>query len=132
VTTGISQGIGLTGTDFTSSLARGFIRGGGVVTQRIRMAVYNEGKLDYAAIAADAFGNALGYSLTEQIGAHRVLTKDEQEDLRDSAMARSMGLPASRGGHAPVLSRTTASAQAISAENFHPQSSAKKFVMLKY
>jgi A nuclease of the HNH/ENDO VII superfamily with conserved LHH len=31
-----------------------------------------------------------------------VLTKDEQEDLRDSAMARSMGLAASPGGHAPV------------------------------
>jgi hypothetical protein len=62
VTAGISQGIGLTGTDFTSSLARGFL--GGVVTQRIRMAVYNEGKLDYAAIAADAFGNGInGVSL---------------------------------------------------------------------
>jgi hypothetical protein len=31
-----------------------------------------------------------------------VLTKDEQEDLRDSAMARSMGLAASPGGNAPV------------------------------
>jgi hypothetical protein len=35
----------------------------GVVSQRIRMAVYNQGKLDYASIAADAFGNAVGQSL---------------------------------------------------------------------
>jgi hypothetical protein len=65
LTRGISEGIGLSGTDFTSSLARGFI--GGVVSQRIRMAVYNEGKLDYAAIAADAFGNALGNSITDTL-----------------------------------------------------------------
>lgn len=32
----------------------------GIVTQRVRMAVYNKGKMDYSSIAADAFGNALG------------------------------------------------------------------------
>jgi hypothetical protein len=38
----------------------------GVVSQRIRMAVYNQGKLDYASIAADAFGNALGESIVRE------------------------------------------------------------------
>ena len=38
----------------------------GVVRQSIRMAIYSQGKLDYAAIAADAFGNALGESIVAQ------------------------------------------------------------------
>jgi hypothetical protein len=33
------------------------------------MAVYNKGKLDYAAIAADAFGNAVGESVARSSGA---------------------------------------------------------------
>jgi hypothetical protein len=48
---------------FGKNVAAGFVRG--VVTQRIRMAVYNKGKLDYGSIAADAFGNALGASIVD-------------------------------------------------------------------
>jgi hypothetical protein len=71
---------GLTGSDafkgaagalglnsFGQSLVAGFVSG--VITQRIRMAVYNKGKLDYASIGADAFGNALGDSIVAQAGA---------------------------------------------------------------
>jgi len=37
----------------------------GVLQQGIRMAVYGKGKLDFASIAADAFGSALGNGLME-------------------------------------------------------------------
>jgi YD repeat-containing protein len=37
----------------------------GVVSQRVRMAVYSKGKIDYASIAADAFGNALGDGIVD-------------------------------------------------------------------
>jgi hypothetical protein len=42
-------------------LVRNFLTG--TTTQIIRMAVYGQGKLDFASIAADAFGNAIGDSM---------------------------------------------------------------------
>jgi YD repeat-containing protein len=55
------------GGGFVGDLADRFTRG--VVTQRVRMAVYNKGKLDYGAIAADAFGNALGDSIVANMSS---------------------------------------------------------------
>ncbi|PTT84671.1 hypothetical protein DBR42_14860 [Pelomonas sp. HMWF004] len=45
--------------------ADGIVRG--IVSQSVRMLVTRQGKMDYASIAADAFGNAIGESLAEPI-----------------------------------------------------------------
>lgn len=45
--------------------ADGIVRG--VVSQSVRMVVTRSGKLDFASIAADAFGNALGESLVAEL-----------------------------------------------------------------
>jgi hypothetical protein len=39
----------------------------GTSTQLVRMAVYGQGKLDFASLAADAFGNALGEAVADQM-----------------------------------------------------------------
>jgi hypothetical protein len=39
----------------------------GTTTQIIRMAVYGQGKLDFASLAADAFGNALGDAVVQSV-----------------------------------------------------------------
>jgi hypothetical protein len=41
----------------------------GVVSQRVRMAITRSGKMDYASIAADAFGNALGQGVVDAMSA---------------------------------------------------------------
>jgi hypothetical protein len=46
-------------SSFGASLA------GGLTSGLIRSAIYNKGKVDYASIAADAFGNAVGNSVVE-------------------------------------------------------------------
>jgi len=51
------------GNDPFAQTALGIVRG--YITQRVRMAVYKQGKLDFGAIAADAFGNALGEGLVD-------------------------------------------------------------------
>jgi hypothetical protein len=66
-----SMASGLGGTaaklasDFASKLTSG------IVTQRIRMEIYNKGKLDFASIAADAFGNALGDGIVAEMTSDR-------------------------------------------------------------
>jgi YD repeat-containing protein len=71
----------------------------GIVTQRIRMAVYNKGKLDYASIAADAFGNALGEGIvaemtprTQGVGPWSDKNYENSFDIQDSnaVMGRQM------------------------------------------
>jgi hypothetical protein len=49
---------------FGSKVTDGMVRG--VVGQGVRMLVTRQGKMDYASIAADAFGNAIGESLASQ------------------------------------------------------------------
>jgi hypothetical protein len=39
----------------------------GTSTQLVRMAVYGKGKLDFASLAADAFGNALGEAIGDKL-----------------------------------------------------------------
>ncbi len=39
----------------------------GTTTQIIRMAVYGQGKLDFASLAADAFGNAIGEAVADRM-----------------------------------------------------------------
>jgi hypothetical protein len=46
-------------------LVRNFLTG--TTTQIIRMAVYGQGKLDFASLAADAFGNVIGEAVAEQM-----------------------------------------------------------------
>jgi hypothetical protein len=46
-------------------LVRNFLTG--TTTQIIRMAVYGQGKLDFASLAADAFGNVIGESLADSM-----------------------------------------------------------------
>ncbi len=65
-----------------TSLAAQFTSGmvNGVIGQEIRMKVYNQGKIDYEQIAADAFGNALANSIVDKLqnaGGEQKL-KDEQ------------------------------------------------------
>jgi hypothetical protein len=60
---GVSKGLGLTTDNFAHNLANGLIGGQiGGSTQRL-MGV--GGKIDYAAVAADAFGNAIGNGIVE-------------------------------------------------------------------
>ena len=50
---------------------------GGLSSGLIRAAIYNKGKVDYASIAADAFGNALGNSFVEGMGPdHRAIVEE--------------------------------------------------------
>ncbi len=58
---GLTDAFGSAGADFAQRMISG------VVTQRIRMTVYNMGRVDYASIAADAFGNALGGSIVAEM-----------------------------------------------------------------
>ncbi|HET7864360.1 MAG TPA: LysM domain-containing protein, partial [Burkholderiaceae bacterium] len=63
----------------------------GVVSQRIRMAVYNQGKLDYASIAADAFGNVIGEGI---VSAASQPTHAEQMSSQIQGQAVSNGFAA--------------------------------------
>jgi hypothetical protein len=77
---------GMPGTDFSravgvegSRLATGLSTG--VSTQLVRLAVYGGGRIDYASIAADAFGNAIGNSLAS--GSSSVNASQQREYLGD-------------------------------------------------
>jgi hypothetical protein len=80
-----------------STLARG-ISGtvNAALTQSVRMHVYNQGKLDWAHLAADAFGNAIGNSVVESVNFKAELRAFE-ERLRGIANRP----PAGEGG--PVM-----------------------------
>jgi len=56
------------GAQFTQAVADVLV---GTVRQGIRMAVYGKGKLDFASIAADAFGSALGNSVMSQVNHYQ-------------------------------------------------------------
>jgi LysM domain len=60
------------GQEFASSLAGRTINGivRGVVSQSVRMVVTRQGKMDFASIAADAFGNAIGESVADSMRGH--------------------------------------------------------------
>jgi hypothetical protein len=73
----------------------------GVVSQTIRMNVYNKGKLDYASIASDAFGNALGGALVDSMSRPPVQQdplgdfinqQDAAQAQRDSVAAAASGM----------------------------------------
>jgi hypothetical protein len=85
----LGQAIGAQGA-VAGRTAAGII--GGTVTQGIRMAVYNQGKLDFASIAADSFGNALGESLAASASGgssqEEVLRQKAQEDFRRSEITQ--------------------------------------------
>ena len=66
------------GTDLGKSLASQFGDTGrdiatgiltGTATQLVRMQVYGGGKIDWATVAADAFGNAIGNAITKRLSA---------------------------------------------------------------
>lgn len=61
--------LGMAKAGIDNAIARDFGRAivAGAATQRVRMAVYNNGKMDWAHLAADAFGNAMGNSLVKQL-----------------------------------------------------------------
>jgi hypothetical protein len=54
---------------------------GGLTSGLIRSAIYNKGKVDYASIAADAFGNAVGNSVVGQITPEPTPTEDKTNYL---------------------------------------------------
>ena len=69
-------------------LVRNFLTG--TTTQIIRMAVYGQGKLDFASIAADAFGNAIGESVAES------MKPDERYSLAGGRLGENGGRSAAR------------------------------------
>jgi hypothetical protein len=92
--TGFTRFLSPMGAQFTQAVADVLV---GTVRQGIRMAVYGKGKLDFASIAADAFGSALGNGLVNQIndrhssdlwqrqlGEHLDEQRYEQRDFEDS------------------------------------------------
>ncbi|MBW8891082.1 MAG: hypothetical protein JF617_02535, partial [Burkholderiales bacterium] len=60
----LPTGSALQSADLATRTSAAFVRG--VVGQGVRMLVTHQGKMDYASIAADAFGNAIGESIASQ------------------------------------------------------------------
>jgi hypothetical protein len=70
----MAQAVGAeAGKGVSDPFTRDFVSGmaSGVVTQGVHIMVYGGGKMDFAAIAADSFGNALGNSLVRDLRAER-------------------------------------------------------------
>jgi hypothetical protein len=67
----VVKDLGLGG--FGAKLANNLVSG--VVSQGLRMAIYRQGKLDWAQIAWDAFGNAIGSEIVETL----IVAEDRQE-----------------------------------------------------
>ncbi len=102
----VGGGLSADSVKFASDFAGGFAKG--VVSQSVHMAMYHEGKLNYANIAADAFGTALGNSINEELRISQGERDLQQKETdRDEAIAKAMGLAPSQGANAPVVTRTT-------------------------
>jgi hypothetical protein len=56
-------------TGFAADFATGIDKG--TLSQGLRMAVYNRGKMDWANVAADAFGNTIGNSIVADMWEYR-------------------------------------------------------------
>jgi hypothetical protein len=85
------------GTDLGKSLARQFGDTGrdiatgiltGTATQLVRMQVYGGGKIDWATVAADAFGNAIGNAIAARLARREAFIAGQLE--RHAAIAKDL------------------------------------------
>ncbi len=73
------------GANFASRMASG------IVSQGVRMMVYGGGKMDFAAIAADAFGNAVGDDIVGKMKTASVAAAEKVK--QDKAVAEQIQKP---------------------------------------